>query len=414
MYIGRLVSGLGVGAASMLVPLYVSENSPRAIRGGLTGLYQLFIATGSMLSFWVNYGVSLNLTGESTYIIPLILQALPALLMLVGLFFCQESPRWLARDDQWEKAQSVLAHLRNLPVEHPYVQMELSEMRAQLEDEARLFSGATWMDLQKEMWLVPGNRKRAFLSMFLMCCQQMTGTNAINYYAPLIFNNLGIVGASAGLFATGIYGVVKMVTCAIFLVFVADSLGRRRSLLWTAIGQSFCMFLVGAYIYTNPPKTGAPIPPFGYVALVLIYLYAAFFQFGWGPVCWIYVSEIPTARLRSMNVSLAAAVQWLFNFVVARTVPTMLATVGKDGYGTYFIFGSFCFSMFFFVYFFIPDTKGMSLEKMDELFGVTELVHKLDQEDGGKVGPTTIENVSNVDEKSSITEKPVGESRNMA
>jgi fatty acid desaturase len=101
-------------------------------------------------------------------------------------------------------------------------------------------------------------------------------------------------------------------------------------------------------------------------------LFFSFFQFGWGPACWIYASEIPTARLRSMNVALAAATQWLFNLIVARTVPNMLATVGDHGYGTYLIFGSFCFSMFFFVWFFVPETKGISLEHMDKLFGVTE------------------------------------------
>lgn len=98
----------------------------------------------------------------------------------------------------------------------------------------------------------------------------------------------------------------------------------------------------------------------------------SFFQFGWGPACWIYASEIPAARLRSLNVSYAAATQWLFNFVVARAVPTMLVTVGAHGYGTYLIFGSFCFSMFVFVWFFVPETKGISLEHMDELFGVTD------------------------------------------
>ena len=93
---------------------------------------------------------------------------------------------------------------------------------------------------------------------------------------------------------------------------------------------------------------------------------------GWGPVCWIYVSEIPTSRLRGLNVSLAAATQWLFNFVVARATPVMLDTVGKGGYGTYFIFGSFCFTMVVFAFVFIPETKGISLERMDELFGVAD------------------------------------------
>ena len=145
-------------------------------------------------------------------------------------------------------------------------------MQEQLENERRMVGGASFMDLQREMWLIPGNRKRALISIGLMICQQMTGTNAINYYAPQIFKNLGIDGPSTGLFATGIYGVVKVVACAVFLLFVADSLGRRWSLLWTSIAQGACMFIIGIYVLTNPPKEGAAISPFGYVSLVCKYL----------------------------------------------------------------------------------------------------------------------------------------------
>ncbi|TVY53220.1 Quinate permease [Lachnellula cervina] len=381
LYVGRLVAGLGVGAASMLTPLYVSENAPRAIRGGLTGLYQLFIATGTMLSFWTNYGTLGNLKGNAQWQVPLALQALPALALFFGLVLCNESPRWLARQDNWDKATKVLTRLRNLPVDHEYIHMELEEMREQLENERLLIGGASFVDLQKEMWLIKGNRNRALTSIGLMVCQQMTGTNAINYYAPLIFLNLGIPAAQQGLFATGIYGIVKMITCAAFLLLAADSLGRRRSLLWTSIAQGSAMFVIGFYIRFEPPIKGHPIPPVGYFALTCIFLFAGFFQFGWGPCCWIIVSEIPTARLRAMNVALAAATQWLFNFVVAQAVPHMLTDVGANGYGTYFVFGSFCFSMFFFVWFLVPETKGLSLEKMDDLFGVTELVGKIVHDD---------------------------------
>jgi hypothetical protein len=142
------------------------------------------------------------------------------------------------------------------------------------------------------------------------------------------------------------------------------------------------MFVIGFYVRFAPPVEGAPIPPVGYFALTCIFLFAAFFQFGWGPCCWIIVSEIPTARLRAMNVAIAAATQWPFNFVVAKAVPSMLATIGRAGYGTYFIFGSFCFSMFFFVWFLIPETKGMSLERMDDLFGVTEVAKLAGDEEG--------------------------------
>lgn len=260
-----------------------------------------------------------------------------------------------------------LLTLDSLPPDHPYVQMELDDMKEQLENERRLVGGASFMDLQREMWTIKGNRNRALISIGLMICQQMTGTNAINYYAPTIFLDLGIPSSNTGLFATGIYGCVKMITCAAFLLFAADSLGRRRSLLWTSIAQGLAMFVIGFYVRFDPPVKGAAIPPVGYFALTCIFLFAAFFQFGWGPCCWIIVSEIPTARLRAMNVAIAAATQWLFNFVVAQAVPHMLATVGHAGYGTYFIFGSFCFSMFFFVWFFIPETKGMSLESMDDM-----------------------------------------------
>ncbi|KAH9868319.1 hypothetical protein J1614_007391 [Plenodomus biglobosus] len=379
MYIGRLIAGLGVGGASMVVPLYISENAPRGIRGGLTGLYQLFIATGTCLAFWVNYGSLLHLSGSATvYIVPLALQALPAVLLVGCMALNKESPRFLAKQDRWEQATSVLARMRNLPASHPYVQEELKDIADQLEHERMLIAGSSIKDLLKEMFTIPGNRKRALISIGLMICQQMTGTNAINYYAPQIFKALGLEGNEVKLFATGIYGIVKMVGCFCFLIFAADSLGRRRSLLWTSIAQALAMFYIGLYMRIDPPIANAPVPPAGYFALVCVFLFALFFQFGWGPVCWIYVSEIPAARLRSLNVAIAAATQWLFNFVVARATPNMMATVGQGGYGTFLIYGSFCFSMFIFVWFFIPETKGLSLEKMDDLFGITELVKNME------------------------------------
>jgi hypothetical protein len=155
----------------------------------------------------------------------------------------------------------------------------------------------------------------------------------VSFPAPQIFTNLGLTGNANSLFATGIYGVVKVVGCCIFLLFAADSLGRRKSLLWTSIAQGAAMYYIAIYIRIEPPQAGTPVPPAGYVAIVAIYLFATFFQFGWGPCCWVLVSEIPTARLRALNVSIAAATQWLFNFVVARATPNMIATVGRGGYG---------------------------------------------------------------------------------
>ncbi|KAM0452295.1 hypothetical protein ACHAPV_008678 [Trichoderma viride] len=380
MYVGRFIAGLGIGAASALTPLYVSECAPRAIRGGLTAFYQLFNVFGIMVAFWVNYGCLLHVKAPAIYVVPLTLQALPAVFMMFGMLASPESPRWCARRDDWDQATKILIRLRGLPADSEYVQHEIQEMADQLDHERRLTGDATFKTLLREMWTIPGNRNRAIISILLMIFQQMTGVNAINYYAPQIFNNLGMTGNDSQLFATGVYGVVKTAACFVFLVFVADSLGRRWSLLWTAASQGIFLFIVGIYGRVQPPIKGEPVTAFGYVAIACIYLWAASFQFGWGPVCWILVSEIPTARLRATNVAIAAGTQWLFNFVNARSVLTMQATMGKAGYGMFFMFGSFCFIMGIFVWFFVPETKGLSLESMDDLFGVTELVKQVEAE----------------------------------
>lgn len=218
-------------------------------------------------------------------------------------------------------------------MDHPYLMEEFSDMAKQLEYERMLVGGESFWSLQREMWTIPGNRKRVLISIWLMICQQMTGTNAINYYAPQIFENVGITGDRTPLFATGVYGIIKVAGVVFFLIFMADSLGRRRSLLYTTVLMVVWMFYIGFYVRFDPPKKGEPIPAAGYAALVFIYFFALCFEVGWGPVCWIYVSEIPSARLRSMNVAIASATQWLFNFVVAKSVPTMLVTVGANGYG---------------------------------------------------------------------------------
>ena len=125
----------------------------------------------------------------------------------------------------------MLSRVRNLPLQHAYVQAELREMQAALEEERALIGGSSYFDLQKEAWTIKGIRKRTILAIGLMICQQMTGTNAINYYAPTIFSNLGVTGTAQSLFATGVYGICKVVGCAAFIVFLADSVGRRKSLM---------------------------------------------------------------------------------------------------------------------------------------------------------------------------------------
>lgn len=147
-----------------------------------------------------------------------------------------DSPRFLAQKDP-KKALHVLSHLRGLPPDHPYIQQEMGNIKRTLEDERQLMSSSSGLAMVKEAFTVKSYRRRSILCLTLMMWSNLTGTNAMTYYSSSIFSSVGLSGPSVDLFATGIYGIVKMISCAIFIIFVSDSLGRRKSLLWTAIVQ---------------------------------------------------------------------------------------------------------------------------------------------------------------------------------
>ncbi|KAK7708840.1 hypothetical protein SLS57_008901 [Botryosphaeria dothidea] len=391
LYVGRLIAGIAIGIASSVNPLYISENAPRGIRGLLTGLYQLTLVSGLTIAFWINYGSLLHVHGHAQYIMPLALQALPATILLIGMLLANESPRYLAQQRP-TAALHVLAQLRGLPVAHPYVAREMASINAQLDEERALSPDTSSLALLKEAFAVKSYRRRSVLCVSLMMWSNLTGTNAMTYYSPTIFASVGLAGASVGLLATGVYGIVKMVACGVFIVFVTDTLGRRRSLIWTGVAQGLALCYVGFYIRFAPPVAGSPVTAPGYVAIVAIYVFAAVYQFGWGSVVWTYCSEIPPARLRALNMGMATASQWLFNFVVAKATPSMFATLGEGGYGTYFFYGGCCFVMVVYAWLFVPETKGLALELMDELFEQPSARQKfvptrrMSQEGGGSSG----------------------------
>lgn len=161
------------------------------------------------------------------------------------MLFCPESPRFLAGKDRWDDATAVLSDVRHLPREHPYIQQEVLELKTQLDQERAIMQGATFWDLNKECWLVPGNRNRALLTIAMLVGNQWSGTGAINYYAPTIFRDLGLSTVTTALFAQGVYGIVKVVSCLIFIFFLADTIGRRMSLMWSGAVQAFAMMFLG-------------------------------------------------------------------------------------------------------------------------------------------------------------------------
>ncbi|KAJ6148293.1 hypothetical protein N7497_010275 [Penicillium chrysogenum] len=343
MYSGRVVAGLGIGGMSAITPVFVSENCPPAIRGRIAGLFQEFLVIGVTIAYWLCYGVAETLPATTKqWRIPIGFQLVPGGLMMIGMFFLTESPRWLAKENRLEEALEALAYMRSEPTTSPAVQTEMAEIKAAVEHEVESTQGLTW----REPFL-PGNRIR-FVNCFLMFFwQQWTGTNSIGYYAPQLFQTVGVSGGNTSLFTTGIYGIVKVVATGVFLVIGIDKVGRRWS-------------LVAGAIWINAGISSASL-----AMIVMIYLYVIGYSASWGPIPWVYVSEIFPTRLRSYGVGCGSATQWLFNFVVTYVTP---AAIGNLGWKTFIMFGCFCFAMAFWVFLVVRETKGRSLEEMGVLF----------------------------------------------
>ncbi|KAL3419260.1 sugar transporter [Phlyctema vagabunda] len=365
IYAGRVIAGLGVGGMSSITPIFVAENCPPAVRGRITGLFQEFLVIGSTFAYWLNYGVALHIApGTKQWRIPVAIQLIPGGILLTGLFFLKESPRWLMKQGRYEEATVSLAYTRCESIDHPEVIREIAEIRAAIEEELAETEGVRWKEC-----LTPGNRYRFITAFIMMMCQQFSGTNSIGYYAPSIFQTIGVSKTNSSLFATGIYGTVKVVTTAIFLVVGIDHLGRRKSLMLGAAWMATMMFVLGAVLASYPPTDTNVISPASIGMVAMIYLYVIGYSASWGPIPWVYLSEIFPTRLRSYGVALGAASQWLFNFVITYVTPN---AINHIGWKTFLMFGIFCTANGIFVFFFIKETKGRSLEDMDILFGTVD------------------------------------------
>ncbi|KIX00602.1 uncharacterized protein Z518_09667 [Rhinocladiella mackenziei CBS 650.93] len=367
--VGRAVAGLGIGAVSLIVPVYIAETSPPSIRGRLVGFFEVASQGGGMAGFWINYAVDRTISDNSKaqWIVPLGLQLLPGLLLVIGMLFCPESPRWLARQDNWEAAEKVLSKIRTLPSDHPYIRTEMTEIRQQVEERST-------MKLSKreslKKLLARGTRNRIAIGLLLMACQNLTGVNVITYYSPRIFETLGIQGTSTKLFATGFYGVAKTLGMLLFSFFFVEKVGRRKGLILGAFIGSLPMWYIGGYVFEADPATAASQGEvhqtgWGYLAMVCVYLYGFIYCATWQGITWVYCSEIFPLDIRMLCVAITTADQWLWSFVISRTTPYMITSLG---YGTYMFFGSLMILMGIWAFFFIPETKGLTLEDMDRLF----------------------------------------------
>ncbi|KAI7897957.1 general substrate transporter [Cokeromyces recurvatus] len=365
--VGRVLNGISVGITSMVVPLYQSEIAPKEIRGRIVAVQQWAITWGIMISFWIQYGCQF-IKNTAAFRIPWGVQAVPAIILTLGMWAFPFSPRWLASKGRVEEALKVIADIHgNGDIHHPRVQLEMEEINATIHFDKEIASHS-YADLLK-----PGMFYRVSLGVCLQVWQQLTGMNIIMFYVVFLFQQAGIGDSQeAVLVSSGVSYVVNVVMTIPAILYV-DRWGRRPTMIVGALLMSVFLWVVGGVLSTGQwainPQDGkwqvliSKSKADGVVAC--IYLFVACFATTWGPLGWIYPAEIYPLRVRAKAVSLSTASNWLFNWVLNFVVPLLMERIR---YGLYFLFAAFNFLMALHVFIAYPETKGYTLEEMDIVF----------------------------------------------
>jgi SP family xylose:H+ symportor-like MFS transporter len=348
----RIVGGIGVGIASMVVPMYIAEIAPPKRRGALVGNYQLAIVIGIVVVYFVNYFIALQ--GDAHWNLNIGWrwmfgsEIIPSILFLVFIFLIPESPRWLFQKGKSSKAISVLEKL-NSPEEALQVQTEIQNSLHQ-EDKNQ------WKNLVNPMF-----KKALLVGIGLSILQQLTGINAILYYAPEIFKSLGS-STDVSLLETSILGVVNLIFTLLAIRFV-DRMGRKPLLYIGSIGMTIALAAVGLFIYFD--AVGNWVLPF-------LLLFMASFSISWGPIVWVLLSEIFPNKIRSLALAISVFIQWVANFVVTQVFPSLVENqwlkTHFNGAFPFYLFSVICLFSLFFVWKKVPETKNKTLEQMDTLW----------------------------------------------
>jgi MFS transporter, SP family, galactose:H+ symporter len=321
--------------ASLVTPLFLAEMSPAKIRGALVSLNQLAITIGIAVAYFVDY----ELAASQNWRWMFMTAVFPSLVLILGMIFLPESPRWLARAGYRERALEGFYRLgRGAEAER-----ELEDVERVLAEEQEGFS----------ILLKPGFRMAAFVGIGLAIFQQITGVNTIIYYSPEILRMAGYPSAQAAIIAAGIIGVVN-VLITIVSIFLIDRLGRRFLLIIGTSGMAIALTLVGLAFQRHEA---------GRSVFYAVIAYIVFFGIGLGPVVWLLISEIYPTKIRGKAMSLATLTIWGANWVVASTFLSLIHNVGFAG--TFWIYAVICLFALIFCLGFVPETKNKSLEDIE-------------------------------------------------
>ncbi|HUX95304.1 MAG TPA: sugar porter family MFS transporter [Bacteroidales bacterium] len=335
----RIIGGLGVGVASMLSPMYISEISPAEKRGRLVSFNQLAIVIGILLAFISN--ALLVDTGENNWRWMLAVMGAPALLFFISLFFAPESPRWLVQKGFSDKAFVILGKING----NEQARQELISIEESIKEEV---DSGTFREV-----FSPRMRPILFIGVFLCVFSQITGINSIMYYAPVIFQSIG-AAASSAVTQTAIIGGGNLIFTFVAISLI-DRLGRKPLLIGGVTGMIVSLTTIATAFYLQ--KTD------GYIILVLILMYIASFSASVGAVTWVIVSEIFPNKLRSKAMSVSIVSLWIANFLLILLFPLMLNRLG--GAGSFLIFSVMCVLLLLFTVFRVPETKGRTLEELE-------------------------------------------------
>ncbi|KAL5357107.1 general substrate transporter [Aspergillus floccosus] len=380
-YAARVISGVGVGMATVMVPMFSAEMAPKEIRGMLGSMFQFFFTLGVMTSYWVDYGVEKHVPSiDRQWQIPIGLQLVPGGILGIGMLFLKESVRWLAKKGRHAEAMESLVWIRG-GEETDEVRAEMAEILDGIEAEMRATEGVTWKELR-----MPANMYRMFVTITIQIGVQLTGNTSLAYYAPQIFKAVG--AGNDSLLISGFFGVIKVVACFIFVVFLVERIGRKWSLICGAFMMGSLMLIVAILSKVFPPDPNATsISSPAIASIAMVYLEAGMYNMSWGPVPWLYMSEIFPTRIREMGIAVGTATQWLFNFVFSQATPH---AVNNLGWKTFLMFCIFNWALVVYAWLFIKETTGKSLEEMEEVFKSKATIFNKDR---------TTENIENVHAK---------------
>lgn len=342
--ISRIICGTAVGAASLLSPTYIAEIAPAGARGKLVSLNQLAITIGILVVYFTNY--LLVSTGDQNWRFMLGSEILPAIIFFLLLFLVPESPRWLVKNGQRDAALKTLTNLGG----SDHADQQLREIDKTLQDKRKVHLAALFRGSM---------RKVMILGILLAAFQQITGINAIIYFAPTIFAKTGIATSSAFLQSV-IVGAVNVGFTFVALALI-DRIGRKPLMLVGSAGMAVSLFvLVGAFALNRLH---------GFIVLISVLCYIASFAASLAPVMWVVTSEIYPNKFRGAAMSVSTAISWMCTYLVVQTFPWMLNNMG--GAVAFGVFAVLSVVTFFFIMLFIPETKGKSLEEIERELGLS-------------------------------------------